>query len=1063
MKENIIRAILYQDQSVKWKVAGDELKDSVNIHLNVHQKARQFVEVELGDFILSDGEAVLVAFEKTIDGEVNHINPTWMRPIDDDANAFRLQIPTLVHNTPGEWGIQFFIAVDYNTITGEYTDIYPFDKAKFSEYSSFIDDGLTVPSSENLSALYEQVVAEREEAKEQALNAGNAADNAQASATQSAEILQEVKAHTSALYRYKGSLKNYEDLPTLETADIQVGDTYNVENAYKDYPEGTNFAWNGETWDALAGTINVENMASESIFTINAETSVEYNFFGKIANLKKDWGDGTVDYLPNHTYSLSGKYLIKVYGLSCIDLDEFDSDGIVSDIGKSLLEIYLSNNIRFIDNSAFAICPVLKSIYTGGARYIGRDAFCYCDRLNKVVFGESLQRIDSQAFMDCARLRTLEFKGATPPTIDASAFDYVTTIEKVIVPRESVEAYSELFSLLGFEVKNIIDANATLADLTKSINSMVESLPQADYEQNDETAMDYIKNRPFYEDSGKELSWDGSTEGRDSFDIGEGNVYYKISDNLLVADDFSSDTKIYLAIEGTDAEIGKYTIEETEFSLLAYTDRPLVFVVKDKDAANREIGVDLIQSNGTYFLLTDSDDEYIYTSKILKSSTVKKIDEKFLPDFISKIVEGSLPLYSIPFWDGEKFVPLEAKTYADGRQVYFAEDNLQLALQSNMVRLRRFANADRREDFREVNLSAAGGFQFNNSARSVIYGSDYVSVTPVLSANANGTYTYDYSKTIKLYLPNRTGTIATEEYVSSNYLKKGEDFVVDERNPDVVMPDGEPAGKTATYGTETVIVNCDVSANIKEESTLKSDRLSLYSDKFSGVFKVKTEYRNGTIYHKSEDYGNNIDNYECTLQLPKEDGTLATEESVKKILEGLPQKAGWKIVKYQLNHSFSFTSSGINHSGFGSFIEYEKIGDSAKHIITADIQVTSSETTDLPESYGFLGMTATAWKSKGMAVNALFPAGFKDATKYTHMTVDKYQLITDQTEGAVGALSGIGVISPQVYAVRTNGEYAASVWGMAVQFSDTNSGQAMKIDGKHIVLTFYDFHTVTDA
>ena len=156
MKEHIIRAVLYEDMSVKWKNA-EELKDCVNVHLNVHQKARQFVEVELGDFLLSDGEWILAAFEKGSDEETNHINPTAMKKVsDEEITVFRLQIPALVHNTPGKWELCFSLVTNYNPATGEHDDSYPFDAVYFSEYSSFFDDGLTVPSKENLNAIYNE-------------------------------------------------------------------------------------------------------------------------------------------------------------------------------------------------------------------------------------------------------------------------------------------------------------------------------------------------------------------------------------------------------------------------------------------------------------------------------------------------------------------------------------------------------------------------------------------------------------------------------------------------------------------------------------------------------------------------------------------------------------------------------------------------------------------------------------------------------------------------------------------------------------------------------------------
>ena len=63
---------------------------------------------------------------------------------------------------------------------------------------------------------------------------------------QSVESLRE---NITGVYHYRGSVQNYAELPT----NANVGDVYNVVNAYGDYGEGTNFAWNGSQWDALGG------------------------------------------------------------------------------------------------------------------------------------------------------------------------------------------------------------------------------------------------------------------------------------------------------------------------------------------------------------------------------------------------------------------------------------------------------------------------------------------------------------------------------------------------------------------------------------------------------------------------------------------------------------------------------------------------------------------------------------------------------------------------------------------------------------------------------------------
>ena len=60
------------------------------------------------------------------------------------------------------------------------------------------------------------------------------------------------------LYKYKGSVDYYTDLPT---SWMKIWDTYNVVNAFtkdgKDYPAWTNVAWTGTDWDALWWSIDL--------------------------------------------------------------------------------------------------------------------------------------------------------------------------------------------------------------------------------------------------------------------------------------------------------------------------------------------------------------------------------------------------------------------------------------------------------------------------------------------------------------------------------------------------------------------------------------------------------------------------------------------------------------------------------------------------------------------------------------------------------------------------------------------------------------------------------------
>lgn len=59
----------------------------------------------------------------------------------------------------------------------------------------------------------------------------------------------------SAVYRYKGSVATYADLPSTGLA---IGDVYNVES------DGSNYAWTGTEWDKLGGDVDLSNYYTKS-------------------------------------------------------------------------------------------------------------------------------------------------------------------------------------------------------------------------------------------------------------------------------------------------------------------------------------------------------------------------------------------------------------------------------------------------------------------------------------------------------------------------------------------------------------------------------------------------------------------------------------------------------------------------------------------------------------------------------------------------------------------------------------------------------------------------------
>lgn len=71
-----------------------------------------------------------------------------------------------------------------------------------------------------------------------------------------------LKSDLTSLYRYKGSVTNYASLPAAENRE---GDVWNVEAT------GMNYAWTGESWDALGQAFQIEAVTNAEIDAITSE------------------------------------------------------------------------------------------------------------------------------------------------------------------------------------------------------------------------------------------------------------------------------------------------------------------------------------------------------------------------------------------------------------------------------------------------------------------------------------------------------------------------------------------------------------------------------------------------------------------------------------------------------------------------------------------------------------------------------------------------------------------------------------------------------------------------
>lgn len=96
------------------------------------------------------------------------------------------------------------------------------------------------------------------------INMEGGGENALPTASAVRTAISQIKTDLGSALTYKGSVDTYDQLPE----EAEVGDTWNVAQAYQTYPAGTNYAWTGSAWDALGGSVDLSGYQTKSDDTL---------------------------------------------------------------------------------------------------------------------------------------------------------------------------------------------------------------------------------------------------------------------------------------------------------------------------------------------------------------------------------------------------------------------------------------------------------------------------------------------------------------------------------------------------------------------------------------------------------------------------------------------------------------------------------------------------------------------------------------------------------------------------------------------------------------------------
>lgn len=106
----------------------------------------------------------------------------------------------------------------------------------------------------------------------------------------------------TSVYKVRGSVYNYSD---LNNKNPDTGDVYNVINANGNIPAGTNYVWNGVSWDALGGIVDLGAYATTT--ALNTKCNEVLNEAKNYTDTKVEGVTSSINTLQTNLTTLTGQ------------------------------------------------------------------------------------------------------------------------------------------------------------------------------------------------------------------------------------------------------------------------------------------------------------------------------------------------------------------------------------------------------------------------------------------------------------------------------------------------------------------------------------------------------------------------------------------------------------------------------------------------------------------------------------------------------------------------------------------------------------------------------------
>lgn len=266
-----------------------------------------------------------------------------------------------------------------------------------------------------------------------------------------------------------------------------------------------------------------------------------------------------------------------------------------------------------------------------------------------------------KTYVDSQNTTTLnEAKGYTDEKVgllmnnSSEAVDSV--MELAAAMENNKDAIDALTEIAGKKVDKVDGKGLSTNDYTTEEKNKLAGIAagaevnvQSDWNQNDETAKDYIKNKPFGEivTGGDTITWDGNTEGLDCANSDVNWDMCKISDAIITLDDLQNGCQYFMNIPEYPEDGGLIPLEPYDIVdfgtafvsgnfYIAFVSEPNTVV---NDWTFPSAGIYVHWSSGGY-ISSLTINGYTGFGEI----EIQTLDEKFIPDTIARIDDLSTKL-----------------------------------------------------------------------------------------------------------------------------------------------------------------------------------------------------------------------------------------------------------------------------------------------------------------------------------------------------------------------------------------------------------------------------------